>query len=328
MTLVVMGFLTALGGAAPPIVPEKARFELITDAVDFAEGPAAALDGRIYFSDIPKAEKPGRILRFDPATGRVSVFCSDSGKSNGLCFDTAGRLVACEGADLGNRRISRYPAELFTQPETSVTHRAAETVVERFAGKRFRAPNDLCVDAHGRIWFSDPFYVGAEKPEIPERSVYRVDPDGSVHRVLSQPLIQKPNGVEVSPDGKTLYVADTNNEMVDGKPGAMQLVAFTIAGDGTLSAKRVLADFGSETGVDGMTVDEAGNVYAAVRSARRFGITIYSPSGTELGYLPTPAPPTNCIFGRGADSGTLYVTTDTGFGRVRLNARGFHLPRQ
>lgn len=311
LPLVVLAFAWA-----PPIVPEGASVEILTRDVSFAEGPAAGPDGAIYFSDIPTGEKKGRILRFDPRTSAVSVFRADSGKSNGLFFDALGRLVACEGADFGGRRISR-----------STSTGPAETVVDRFEGRRFNAPNDLCIDRGGRIWFSDPKYLGAEPRELDHRSVYRVDPDGSLHRVATQPEIDKPNGVAVSPDGSTLYVADNCEHAIElpgggSRPGRLELVAFPIREDGSLGGKRVLVDLEGDGGVDGMTVDREGRVYAAVRSRTAPGIRVYSPEGKELARIPTPGTPTNCTFGRGEGSDWLYITMDDGLGRIRLNARG------
>lgn len=304
-------FLAAL------IVPEGAAVEVLTRDVSFAEGPAAAPDGAIYFSDIPTGDLVGRILRFDPKTGAISVFRENSGKSNGLVFDLEGRLVACEGADFGGRRISR-----------SIAGEPAITVVDRHEGKRFNAPNDLTIDESGRIWFSDPKYLGPEPRELDHRSVYRIDPGGACVRVASQPDIDKPNGVEVSPDGKTLYVADTCDQKIveNGveRPGRHQLVAFPIAPDGSLGEKRLLVDFAPAPGVDGMACDTEGRVYAAVRSKSRVGVRVYDGAGKELAFIPTPDTPTNCEFGRDDDASTLYITMDTAVGRIRLNATGHH----
>ena len=316
----LLGAVVGAGVAAErPIVAPGTRFEMLTTDVDFCEGPAAGLDGAIYFSDIPTGRKKGRILRYDPASDKLSVYRADSGKTNGLFIDAKGRLVACEGADFGGRRISRQKIGS-----------KAETVVDTFRGKKFNAPNDLCVDGKGRIWFSDPKYLGDEPRELDHRSVYRIDPDGSLHLAITQPHVEKPNGVHVSLDGKTLYVADTNNEPVkqaDGtkRPGAMRLVAFEIGSDGSIGKKRLLVDFAPGPGVDGMTLDEKGRIYAAVRNKEKPGIRVYTPQGKQVAFIPMPDVPTNCIFGRGKEADRLYVTMDTGFGRIRLNAKGHHL---
>ncbi|MFO0946416.1 MAG: SMP-30/gluconolactonase/LRE family protein [Planctomycetota bacterium] len=325
MAVLLLTSSVPIRGAEDPILPDGEAFELLTMDVDFAEGPAAGPDGAIYFSDIPTGEKPGRILRFEPAGNKISIFRSDSHKSNGLFFDSLGRLVACEGADFGGRAIRRYNTLSPTAGEGEVI------LADQFEGKKFNAPNDLCVDQLGRVWFTDPKYLGAEERELTHRSVYRIDPDGSLKLAITQPVIEKPNGIHVSPDGKTLYVADTSNEPVklpDGteRPGNQQLVAFSISADGTPAEKKVLVDYSPGSGVDGMTVDTQGNIYAAVRDKEKPGVRIYAPDGKQIGFIPTHDVPTNCVFGKGPEANRLYITTDTGFGRIRLNATGYHLP--
>jgi gluconolactonase len=152
-------------------------------------------------------------------------------------------------------------------------------------------------------------------------------------RILGAKDIEKPNGVHLSPDGRTLYVAETNNGSRGGanapaKPtvGRMTLNAFPLRKDGRVLAakKRVLADFGKETGTDGMSVDVQGNIYAAVRADSRFGIVVYNPAGKELAYIPTPSLPTNCCFGNGDESARLYVTAGGGLYRIQLRIDGYH----
>jgi gluconolactonase len=285
----------------------------------FTEGVAAGPDGAIYFSDIPSDDSPGRVLRFDPQTGRTSVHCPDSGKSNGLMFDARGRLLACCGANHGKQAL----VEITRDGRVRV-------LVDRFQGKKLNSPNDLVVHPRGSVYFSDPRYVGPEPMELDHMSVYRYDPDGSLHRVTRD--IEKPNGVILSPDGKTLYVAETNNGSTgqsvapsgEVRPGRMTLNAFPVRDNGSLGAKRVLVDFGDQLGIDGMTTDQEGRIYAAVRSAKRYGIVVYTPQGKEVAYIRTPELPTNCTFGIGEDAKTLYVTAGTGLYRIRLNASGAH----
>lgn len=302
--------------ATPAIVPPEAELEELWNEGSFTEGVAAGKDGAIYFSDIPSDDSPGRVLRFDPRTGRTSVYCADSGKSNGLMFDASGRLLACCGASHGKRAL----VEITRDGRLNV-------LVDRFNGNKLNAPNDLVVHPRGSVYFSDPRYVGPEPMELDHMSVYRYDPDGSLHRVTRD--IEKPNGVILSPDGKTLYVAETNNGSTgepsgEIRPGRMTLNAFPVRDDGSLGAKRVLVNFGDQLGIDGMTTDRQGRIYAAVRSANRYGIVVYTPDGKEVAYLPTPELPTNCTFGIGEDAKTLYVTAGTGLYRIGLNAAGAH----
>lgn len=306
------------------LFPDDAKLEELWNEGEFTEGVAVAPDGTVYFSDIAFAvENPGRVMTFDPKSGKVAVHCKDSGKSNGLFFAPNGKLLAACGANAGAQAVCEIT------PDGKV-----KKLVERWDGKRFNAPNDLVVLADGTIFVSDPRYVGPEPIEIDHMSVYRISPDlKTVTRATTD--IQKPNGVNVSPDGRTLYVAETNNGSTDvtkqaptTKKGRMTLNAFSLKKDGTLGKKRVLVDFGEATGVDGMTIDSEGRIYGAVRDADRFGIRVFSPKGEELAYVPTPALPTNCCFGRGKTSHVLYVTAGEGLYRIATNATGSHPPAE
>jgi gluconolactonase len=338
MAAVLSTQVLPLHAADGPIIPPGARLErLYTRDVPISggltEGVCAAPDGSMYFSDIPFGSDKGRILRFDPKTMKTTVFTDDSGKSNGLMFDARGGLIACEGSDGGGRRVSRW----------DVKTGARTTVADRYNGKRFNAPNDLAIDLKGRIYFTDPRYLGTETRELEHRAVYRIDTDGTVVEVTHD--VEKPNGIAVSPDQKTLYVADHNNgtdriDPTQPKPklGAMKVYAFPLGPDGLVHGpRRTLIDFGDEEGSDGMTVDENGNIYLAARAPSRPGILVLDPNGKELAYLPTgqaqpssakefTGMPSNCDFGIGEDSNMLYVTVDKSVYRIRLNARGFHIP--
>ncbi|MFO0880948.1 MAG: SMP-30/gluconolactonase/LRE family protein [Gemmataceae bacterium] len=333
----LLPYLALAADEVPPprgaIVPEGARFELLFTRSakingGLTEGPACAPDGSIYFSDIPLGTDKGMILRFDPATKKTTVFVADSRKSNGLKFDREGRLVACEGADVGGRAVVRY--DLKTKERT--------VLADRYEGKQFNAPNDLVIDAKGRIYFSDPRYLGEEPRELKHRAVYRIDPDGKVHEITH--AVEKPNGVALSPDGKTLYVADHNNgtDRIDpdkpAKPGAMKIYAFPLDAEGFVGGKpRQLVDFGAEAGCDGMCVDAKGHIYLTQRSPSRPGVKVIDPDGKEVAFLATgPSQPgakeprglpSNVTFGKGDESKTLYVTVDKSLYRIRLNVEGF-----
>jgi gluconolactonase len=296
------------------------------------EGPAVAPDGSIYFSDIPVGKDKGMILRFDPRTKRVAVFTDDSGKSNGLAFDAKGFLIACEGADGGGGCVSRRDVKTGKR----------EVLADKYMGKRFNAPNDLVLDRKGRIYFTDPKYLGDEKRELEHRAVYRIDTHGHVVEVTHD--VEKPNGIALSPDEKTLYVADHNNgtDQIDPKApppkkGAMKVYAFPLGDDGLIKGERkTLVDFGAENGCDGMTVDAKGNIYLTARSLKRPGVLVINPKGEEIAFIPTgPSQPdakepvglpSNCCFGIGDDSKTLYVTVDKSLYRIRLKVDGFHIP--
>lgn len=296
------------------------------------EGPAVAPDGSIYFTDMPFGNDNGMILRFDPKTSQTTVFTNNSGKSNGLAFLRDGSAVSCDGADGGGRRLVRWNLQ---------THEGT-TLVDRLQSKRFNSPNDLVVDLKGRIYFTDPRYGGTEPRELQHEAIYRLDVDGKVLEITRE--VEKPNGIVLSPDQKTLYVGDHNNggnrlKPTDPEPkrGAMKIYAFPLNAEGLVSGPRkTLVDFGIENGCDGMTVDSQGNVYAACRSLARPGIMVVDPSGHELAFVETGPKnqqglfddwkgiPSNVEFGIGDDAHSLYVTIDKSLYRLKVKTRGFH----
>ena len=309
------------------IVLPDAKFELLYTRAEpglggLTEGPAVAPDGSIYFTDIRRGSNVGKILRFDPKTRQTSVFASKSAKANGLMFDADGHLVACEGADNGGRRVSRWNLET----------RDCATLADRYKGKRFNSPNDLCIDLKGRVYFTDPRYLGDEPRELEHRAVYRIDRDGTVVEVTHN--VEKPNGIAISPDQRTLYVADHNNgtdDIKDGAnptPGAMKIYAFPLDESGLVSGqRRTLVDYGKEAGCDGMTLDVHGNIYLTARRPSHPGIHVINPDGKEKAFIPTAAKgfPSNCVFGIGSESNVLYVTIEKSLYRISLKAEGFNL---
>lgn len=312
-TIHLVFFMTALGFAnaglaedLPSFALAGSRLERIWSDGEFTEGPAAAADGSILFSDIGN-----RILRYDPGTNMTSVYREPSGRSNGLAFDRLGRLVACEGANRGGgRRVS------ITEPNGAI-----RTLAHGFDGKRFNAPNDLVIDSAGRIWFSDPRYVGDEPRELTSEAVYRIDADGTVSLVVDHRDgrgVVKPNGLAIAPDESLLYVADTPGSEEKRAGARALLVAFPIEGDGSLGARRVLVDFGDDRGVDGLKVAKDGSLLITAGSGRTTGVYRLSPDGRRLGWIPTPEDASNCCFA-GPDSNRLYITAGRSLYRVDLD---------
>ena len=298
------------------------------------EGPAVAPDGSVYFTDIPVGKDGGMIMRFDPITKTTAAFSIDSGKANGLAFDADGFLLSCEGSDIGGRRVSRW----------NVKTGERKTVVDKIGGKKFNAPNDLCVDSKGRIYFTDPRYLGDEPRELEHRAVYRIDKNGAVSEVTHE--VAKPNGIAISPDEKTLYVADHDNgtDKIDPTapkptPGPMKIYAFPIGADGKVNgARKTIYDFGDQAGCDGMCVDEKGNIYLTARALKRPGVLVLNPAGKEVAFIPTgPANqigdaknppvgmPSNVDFGIGDEAHVLYVTIDVSLYRIPLKVKGYHV---
>jgi gluconolactonase len=183
--------LSAPSLAAGPaeVIAVGANLEKVWGEGSFTEGGALDQDGSIVFSDLGN-----RIMRFDPRTGRTTVFREPSGRANGMIFDKLGRLIVAEGANAGGAR------------RVSITERdgAIRTLADNYDGKRFTSPNDVAVDSVGRVYVSDPRYAGNERRELDFEGVFLIETDGFVTPLVTTAL--KPNGLALSPDEKTLYV--------------------------------------------------------------------------------------------------------------------------
>ena len=208
-----------------PVVLPAGEVELVFDGkphhVGFTEGPSVSCDGRVFFTNItptyqkasqtPTGTLVGAIWVYDPATSESTIFRSPSGMANGMVFDSDCRLLSAEGADTGGRRIVR------TDLETG----RAEMVAGAYKDLPFNSPNDLVVDERGRIYLTDPRYMGDETVHH-GMAVYRIDTDGSVHQIITD--VEKPNGIAISPDQKTLYVADTGPADQRTKPTFARMI--------------------------------------------------------------------------------------------------------
>lgn len=319
----------------PSVLPPDSRLErLFNGGCVLSEGVSAGHDGMIYFSDITftkfckdpsgKYLQAGNIWKYNPQTGETTIFRSPSGMSNGIKFDREGNMIAALGADYGGRML------LKTDMQTGKSY----ILTGLFEGKPYNALNDISIDEKGRIYFSDPRYLGHEPIDQPGVAVYRLDPDGSVHRVVTD--CGKCNGVLVSPDQKRLYIISNDNgwfdfmELKEGENtlrGAHLLQVYDLAPDGTASNRRVLIDYYPNDGPDGMVADEEGNIYMAMRNKTRPGIGVFTPDGKELAYISTGTElPTNVGFARGADANILYVTSGKSLYRIKMVKKGYQLP--
>ena len=269
------------------------RFEILAEFPVLIEGPAWDGSG-LLFTEIAN----NRIHRYDPESGKCMVYREGTNEANGLMFDSAGQLFACEG---GGRRVVHYDRD-----ETRV-------LADSFNGKRLNSPNDLAIDGQGRIWFTDPRYGDRDGMELDHESVYRLEQgdsgDWSIVRMTTDTM--RPNGLLISHDHGTLYVAES--AYGDGNP--RELRAYPIELDGNLGEPRVLHTFYPHRGIDGMCLDSKGNIIATAgweESGPGPMIYVFSPTGEVLEMHPLPVDfPTNCTFG-GADLTTLYVTTGSG----------------
>jgi len=255
--------------------------ETVADrGLQFTEGPLWLADGSLLFQDL-KAEKTYKV----DLDGGLHVLRSDTHAANGQTFDAEGRIVFCEQ---DGRRVSRM------NPDGS----NVETVAETWEGKRLNSPNDIVARADGLLYFTDPPYgVAPEDREIPHQGVYALDSLGEPRLVLDD--FEKPNGLALSPDEKTLYVCDTGRYHV-------RAFAVEISGALTPGSGRVFAtlDPGQAGGPDGMKVD---------------------PDGRLLGILSLPRRPSNLNWG-GPDGKTLAITAVDHVYRVRFKVAGVTPP--
>lgn len=264
--------------------------ELVGGGFQFTEGPQwRAAEGDLVFTDIPA----NAVYRYQPGGAAPSVWIRPSQNANGLALDPAGQLIA---AQHGARGIAQLSA-----PDTSVS------LVNRFEGKRFNSPNDLIAAADGTIYFTDPPYgIADAQRELDFMGVFRIAPGGAVTAEHRGPLSARPNGIGLSPDGATLYVADT----ADGN-----LYRFPIEAGGALGPRERVAPTAGNA--DGLAIDAAGNVFVTTSA----GVEVFSPDGHRWGAIAVPQQPSNCAFGD-PDARTLYITARTGLYRVRLKNPG------
>ncbi|WP_254546887.1 SMP-30/gluconolactonase/LRE family protein [Halomarina pelagica] len=284
------------------------RFERVAGPFGTTEGPVWDGEG-VLFTDMPSS----RVMRYDATTGDCGAYRTGTNNANGLKFGPDGGLYACE---MGGRRVVRYEAD------GGVT-----VVADEYEGGRLNSTNDLAFDAAGRLWFTDPFYDTSwvdhgDDLDLDHRSVYRADPTDDWALARTTYDTTNPNGLLVSPDDGTLYVAQSRY----GEGNPRELRAYPIEGD-DLGPYEVLHDFYPHRGVDGMCLDEEGNVVATAgyeEGGPGPMLYVFTPSGRVLETHPVPDPrPTNCCFG-GDDLRTLYLTGYDGcLYRAETDRRGY-----
>lgn len=262
------------------------RVEHLTVGYQFTEGPVWSRENFLVFSDIPA----GKLYKWIPGAKPV-VMRADSNNTNGNTYDERGRLYSCETR---TRRVVR------TESSGKTT-----VIAERYHGKRLNEPNDVVVRRDGHVYFTDPaFGVANDQRELDFYGVYHVDPKGAIE-ALAKPH-GRPNGVALSPDGKILYVTNSDEKNVR---------AYDLDRKGTASNERLVVE--NISGVpDGICADERGNLYVAARN-----VEIYSAQGKPLATIPLAQAASNCAFGE-PDFKTLFVTSGPVVYRVRLNVKG------
>ena len=272
------------GAEAADLVAPGANPVKLAGGFKFTEGPAVAANGDVYFTDIPN----NRIHKWAVSEKKLSIFAEESNGANGLYFADDGSLYACQG---NAKRVVAY-----TQDGSDTS-----SLAKRYDGKKFNKPNDLWIDAKGGVYFSDPNYGNKELSQD-GMHVYYIQPGGGdVVRVADG--FKTPNGLIGTPDGSMLYIADIG----DGK-----IYRYAIQEDGTLKDRKLFCESGS----DGMTLDQHGNVYLTAGSVK-----VFSPMGEQIAELKFPERPANVVFG-GKELKTLYVTARTGFYSLDMAVTG------
>ena len=295
------------------LVPADAEAEVLADGFTWAEGPLwRPASGDLLFTDVPE----NTVYRWSEAEG-LSVYLRPSGLAvgtgegmrevggNGLALDAEGHLII---ADSGTRTVMRV-GDRFVR----------DTLAATYGGRRFNSPNDLAVHASGALFFTDPPYglAGIDDSPLKEQlhnGVYRLDPDGTVTLLVDD--LTRPNGIALSPDQRTLYVANSD-------PEAAVWMAYPVEGDLGLGEGRVLFDATAWVGpdrpgnADGMAVAADGTLFATGPG----GVLVLTPDGEYLGTISTGRATANCAFG-GTDGRTLYMTAANTLQRIRLGVRG------
>jgi len=295
------------------LIPKDAVIEVLAGGFKWTEGPVWDKKAkRLLFTDIPN----NRVVSWSQADG-VKTFLEPSGYTgkekftgdepgaNGLAFDKDGNLVLCQH---GDRRVSRLTAD-----------GKFHTLVDRYTGKRFNSPNDLVFHPNGDLYFTDPPYglpkqMDDPNKELPFQGVYRLKANGELALLTKE--MSRPNGIALSPDQKTLYVANSD-------PARAIWMAFPLGADGLISGPgRVIFDATPEVVAkkpglpDGMKVDTKGNIFATGPD----GVYVFAADLTYLGKIVVGDKNANCGFGD--DGSTLYICANDKLVRIRTTTRG------
>lgn len=311
---VSFGSIERLDPSLNAIIDEAATIEVIAEGHTWTEGPLwVPQHNMLLFSDIP----PNKIFKWTEANG-VEEYLTPSGYtdaatstskepgSNGLLLNNANQLVLCQH---GDRQVAVMDAPL-DQPAASFV-----PIVSEYEGKKLNSPNDAIFDSNGNLWFTDPPYGlpgNADDPtkEIPFQGVYLVTQDGKV--TLLTDSLTRPNGIALTPDEKTLVVANSDSEKAIW-------YAFDVTPENSLSNPRIFHDATeagkSERGLpDGLKFDRQGNLFATGPG----GVWIFNPAGTLIGKIKVNDPASNCAFSD--DGKVLFITNDDRVLRVKLRS--------
>lgn len=298
------GSIERLDPTLDALIAPGTAIEVLATGFNWSEGPVWK-DGEILFSDVPE----NTAFAWKEGDTAARIFLQPSGNfegegqgSNGLTLDAEGRLILCQH---GARRVARL------EKDGSFT-----TLADHYQDKRFNSPNDVVIAKNGALFFTDPPY-GMKKgvaPDAPYHGVYRVDSKGEVHLIIDD--VKWPNGIALSADERTLYLAVSDKE-------APRILAYDLQADGSVKNGRLLFDakplFGPQRpgNCDGLKIDTQDNIWTTGPG----GVLILSPEGKHLGSILTGVPTGNCAWG-GPDRDTLYITADMFLIRVKTLVKG------
>lgn len=265
---------------------EDLKVDRIASHYTYVDGPAWSPEGHLVFSDVPA----NNILKWVPGVPAI-VLHEDANGAAGNTFDMQGRLYTCE---THARRVVRRDKK-----------GKIEVLADKYQGKRFNAPNDIVVRKDGEIYFTDPAFGNqSDTRDLDFYGVYHLSRKGELE-VIAKPG-GRPNGITISPNGKILYVSNSDDRNVR---------AYDLDKTGAASNERVVIS--NIPGIpDGVRVDENNNIYVAAKET-----LVYSSGGKRLAEILTPDTPSNLAFGD-ADFQSLYITARTAVYRVRLDVKG------
>lgn len=284
--------IAAVAFAALAGLHDPASLTQVATGCQFTEGPVWLADGTLLFSDIPA----NRIY-----TGTKAIYREPSHQSNGLTLDLEGRLIAAEHE---SRRVTR------TEKDGSIA-----VLADKFNGKKFNSPNDVIVRSDGMIFFTDPPYGlpgGMDASELGFSGAYALDPKSGTVTLVSKDF-NRPNGLCLSPDEKTLYVADTEGTHQPAEKKG-DIWAFVADDQGNYGGGKLFCQLPFP---DGIKADTAGNVWATCAA----GVQVFGPDGALVETVEVPEGPANCGFG-GEDGKTLFITARTGVYSVKTSVPG------
>jgi Gluconolactonase len=294
-----IGYANTQAPAIPGVVKAGTPIEFIKEGFEGTEGPITAPDGSFLFTET----RANRITRIAP-DNTISTFLENTNGANGLAFNKQGDLIAVQVAD--------------TQVGVIYPEARKKVLVKEYEGQKFQRPNDLVLAKKGGIYFTDSGVTPGSGVTEPSRtSVYYVSPEGETRRVADG--IERPNGIQLSRDEKTLYVANTGGEYV---------LAFDVKKDGSLGKRRNFAKLAAglqkneagvlTSGADGLAIDDKDRLYVTSNS----GIEVFDKKGKALGVIPVPHKPQNIAFA-GTDKKTLYVVGRGAAYKIAVETPGY-----